>query len=244
MRDLIQLRTKELVVVGGAPGSGKSMIGVNLAMMINEPVLYIAQDTAPSVISRMAAIATGRDVKSIAKLLHNDALRDHLVGEVSKVRDTLILHQGAVTLDMVDHLVDALTEWLGKAPPVVIIDNLIDLMVEGTNSAETAFYATALTHLKQLALNRDCAIILLHHVTRSSENREDRHGEGQSPLRLTNLLYAGEREARHVWGVYNDGMESLFLQVLKQQDGVADPSGGLRVRLGWHPQGALVFDRR
>jgi len=35
------------------------------------------------------------------------------------------------------------------------------------------------------------------------------------PLTMNSLLFAGEREARHVWGVYNNGADTLHIQVLK-----------------------------
>ncbi len=144
-----------------------------------------------------------------------------------------MFNRGAITVDKLDDMLHALTEWIGKAPPVTIIDNLIDLIVPGKSHHETTFYSVALPELKRIALEHDTCIMVLHHVTRGGGSN---HGRGQSPMAMNDLLYSGEREARHVWGVFNDGAGQIIIQVLKQQDGQADPDGDLRVPLRWYPK--------
>jgi hypothetical protein len=86
-----------------------------------------------------------------------------------------------------------------------------------------------------MANKYNCAVIVLHHVTKGD------HADGRSGISMNSLLYAGEREARHIWGVYNDGADTLQVQVLKQQDGPADPGGKLEIPLRWTPRlGSLM----
>lgn len=236
---LVSLNTRELAILAGAEGSGKSTVAVNLAIKSEVPVLYLTQDSPASVFTRMAALLTGEPIAVIRKRQQSGgAERRTLVDHVNrKMPRFLVIEGGRRTIVDIDRRIVALTEWLGAPPPLVIIDNLIDLDVEGSHHQETAFYAMALTALKQLANERDVCILALHHTTKGGDK-----GDGLHPLTLPDLLHGGGREARHVWGVYhNETSDRMFVQVLKQQDGHANPSGGLQVALSWVPEvGALL----
>ena len=235
LNELVTVRTGELVTMAGAPGGGKSTVAVNLAMLVNYPVLYLAQDSPHSVLGRLAALGSGNATRDAARMINNEHQRDELADGLENTRPTLVINRGAVTLDQIEHKVYALREWLGKSPPLVIVDNLIDTIVPGTTHGDMSFYTTALPTLKQMAIEHDFTCILLHHVTRGG-GRETSHARGTKGMSMNDLLFAGERESRHVWGVYhNEGSDEMYLQVLKQQDGRADPDGKLKIGLRWHP---------
>ena len=229
----VSLRTKELVVVAGAAGGGKSTLAANLAVASDEPVLYCAQDSPGSVLSRMAALTIGEATNTVQTSLARTSEQPGIVARVKeKARRTLIVNRGPVTTERLREMMEALTEWLGRGPSFVIIDNLIDMIVPGHGHHDTSFYAAVLPELKRLSFDYDTCVVVLHHVTRGGGTG---HGRGQAPMNMNDLLYAGEREARHVWGVYNDGENIINVQVLKQQDGPADPNGDLSVPLQWLP---------
>lgn len=227
---MVRLHTKELVIMGGAPGGGKSTLAVNLAMSLDIPTLYFAQDSPASVISRMAALAMDEETSKMQEWI---ASQDRLAlsERVETIRPTLVFNRGAVTTDRVRASALALREWLGEPPPLIILDNLIDMEMPGSNPSEIGFYATILPELKQMANELNICILVLHHVTKGMD-----HARGHDRMRLNDLLYAGDREARHVWGVYNDGLDTLKVQVLKQQDGPADADGYMEVSLRWYPK--------
>jgi replicative DNA helicase len=233
LNQLVTLRTGELVIIGGAAGGGKSTLAANMAINMTDPMLYCAQDSPASVLSRMTALALGTETGSIQVGMTDEEERAIIASRLEDVRPSLVFHRGPITVAYLKEMCIALREWMGIAPRAIIIDNLIDLMVAGRSHHETTFYSVALPELKRLALEQDTCIIALHHVTRGGGSK---HGRGEYPMMITDLLYAGEREARHVWGVYNDGGGNIYVQVLKQQDGRADPDGGLRVQLHWYPK--------
>jgi len=239
MNDAIGFRTRDLTVLAGAPGGGKSTLAVNLAMKMNYPSLYLAQDSPASVLSRMSALVTQDDISTTAKMLSGEE-RYEISEKLRNERPTLVFERGAVTIDGIEGRVIALREWLGEAPKVLYIDNLIDLIIEGTSHGDNSFYTKALPALKRMANKYNMAIIVLHHVTRGSNAS---HASGRQGIAMNDLLYAGEREARHVWGVYNDGQGNLNVQILKQQDGPADPSGNLEIGLAWHPRMGSLMSR-
>lgn len=230
--DKVKLNTGELVVMGGAPGGGKSTLAANLAVASETPVLYFAQDTPTSMLARMVALLLGVEVLEARRHIASDP--DYVSRRLADSRPQLIFNAGAVTVERIEASVDALTEWIGAAPHMVIIDNLIDLRVDGFHHQETGFYAEVLPRLKQMAIHKDCSVLALHHVIRSGPSRDQ--ASGTSPLRLTDLLHAGEREARHVWGVFHNGDDEMYWQILKQQDGPANPGGELKVPLRWRPR--------
>ena len=233
LQEVLSLHTKELVLVAGAPSSGKSVFATNLAMQLSEPVLYLAQDSSPSIIARLAALATRRDIAEMFDALRDPDEMEELAERLYGKRPLLAIQTGAQPIDRVAVLVAAATEWLGYAPPVIILDNLINSIVPGYHHQDPGFYATALPILQRVAADFNTCVIALHHVVR-------RDGYNKllptTPLSLTDLLHAGEREAEHVLGVYHNLHKTrINIQVLKQRDGDADSGGGLKVPLLWHP---------
>ena len=230
---IVTLRTGELVIIGGAAGGGKSTLAANMAINMTDPMLYCAQDSPASVLSRMTALALSAETGSVQVDMTDEEQRAIIAARMADVRPSLVFNRGPITVEYVNEMCIALREWMGMAPRAIIIDNLIDLIVPGRSHHETTFYSVVLPQLKEVALNQNTCVMALHHVTRGGGST---HGRGQGPMAINDLLYAGEREARHVWGVYNDGGQNLIVQVLKQQDGRADPDGGLRVTLRWYPK--------
>ena len=243
LNEALSLHTKELVIVAGAPSSGKSVFAANLAMQLSEPVLYLAQDSSPSIIARLAALATRRDISDVF-----DALRDDDEGQVAQIAEKisgkaplLAIQTGAQPIERVAVLCEAASEWLGYPPPVIIIDNLINSIVKGYHHQDGGFYATALPVLQQVAQQFNTCVIALHHVTRRAGANGGILLPTSSPS-LMDLLHAGEREAEHVVGVYHDQHKTrINLTILKQRDGEADSSGSLKVPMLWAPkQGKLT----
>lgn len=231
----LSLHTKELVLIAGAPSSGKSVFATNLAMHLSEPVLYISQDSSPSIIARLAALATHRTIADMFDDLRDTERAQELATELEGQRPLLAVQTGAQTLEGISLLVEAAEEWLGLPPPVVILDNLINTVVDGYHYHDTGFYATALPHFQILAEQKNLCFIALHHVTRRGGNSGKQLLPTQ-PLNMMDLLYAGERPAEHVLGVHHDQNKTkLFIQLLKQRDGAADSEGGHKVPLLWAP---------
>lgn len=237
---LVDLRTGQIAVLAGAPGGGKSSIAVNWAWRSSQPVLYLAQDRPLEVYQRLAAIALDRRVDEI-----DPSDLDYWGQRIERMRkrDTLVIQRGAQTVENLGYQIEALTEWLMEPPHLVFVDNLFDMRVEGSSYMDVGFYADVLPAVKQLAIEKDVCVCLLHHVTRSGEKGK-KHGQGTDPLTMTDLLFGGEREAAHVWGVYRrvDNRQLIF-QVLKQGGGRADAGGNLRVPLDWQPEKAVVYSR-
>jgi len=238
--ELVDFRTGDLAVLAGAPGGGKSLTAINWVWRSTDPILYLAQDSPRSVLKRLTALALTKRVADIRE----DEMQywSERIRNLNK-REELIVGMGAHTIDQITSEIVALTEWLMEPPRLIIIDNLFDLKSEAGNYTDSGFYGDVLPKLKQTAITLDVGIMILHHVTRSGESGK-KHGLGTERLRLTDLLFAGEREARHVWAVHKGWADRhINFQILKQQDGRADPGGNLNIRLDWNPEEGRLWSQ-
>ncbi len=233
----LNLHTRELALVAGAPGAGKSVVALNLAVAQSTPVLYFAMDKATSVYARTAALALGVEIGWVYDQLRDPDSKAEIINSLDDAYPDLFISAGALTVEGISTRLEALKEVLGQAPPLVIIDNLIDMIVPGYNHTDMGFYSSSLNALKQISLDHNVCVLALHHVTRRGGEYSNPHGLGTRALRMTDLLYSGEREAEHVLGVYHTlGMDKIMVQILKQSDGVASPEGELEFGLLWHPK--------
>jgi len=231
---LVDFRTGDIAVLAGAPGGGKSLTALNWAHRTTDSVLYLGQDSPRSVRRRLVALTVNQPVHDIREE-DNDHWSQQIL-DYGGIGD-VILNAGAVSVQDIDDMIVAMTEWLMEPPKVVFVDNLIDMRSDEAMHMDNNFYADILTNLKQLAIEKDVGVVLLHHVSRGDA------AEGTEPLTMTSLLFGGEREARHVWGVYRGGDDRrVFIQVLKQQDGQADASGNLKVDLSWMPKEGRLYN--
>lgn len=209
-------------MLAGAPGAGKSVVALNWAWRTEEPVLYVAQDSPRSVLQRMTALATKTPISRADGPLP------------AELKPNLVVTTGAHTVALIESEIVALTEWWQRPPSIIFIDNLIDMRSDRGQHMDVAFYADILPALKQAAIKHDVAIVALHHVQRFAGRAV---GSGETPLTMTDLLFGGEREARHVWGVYrSNDRKTIYLQVLKQQDGQARSDGTLKAEMVWQPE--------
>lgn len=231
INNTVRFRTTELAVLAAAPGGGKSLLAVNWATRSKDNILYLAQDSPRSVLERLVALMLNKTTAEVG-----DQELEYWADMISD-QDNLVIKQGANAVQDVEAAIIALTEWWQEPPAVVFIDNLYNLRSENRSGyMENTFYADVLPDLVQVGLRHDVGIVGMHHVGRSGDHGK-KVGLGNRPLRMSELLFGGEREARHVWGVYHqENSNILTFQVLKQTDGEADPDGNLQFHLEWEPE--------
>ena len=131
----LKLHTRELAVVGGAPAAGKSVFALNLAMseeLKHQPVLYLAQDSVPSVLGRLAALALNEPIDQTMNRLRDPEKKLELLEELQDVRPNLFIHGGALQFEDIQLRVEALSELYGRSPVLVLKDKCDTLI--GSNA--------------------------------------------------------------------------------------------------------------
>ena len=190
LNKILNLHTKELAVVAGAPGAGKSVFALNFAMGLDHPVLYCAMDRPTSAFARAAALALRAEISWVYETLRDEDGKAELLKELEYEMPNFLINPGALpvqnTYDRngekragrwngLEERLIALGELYGNVP-LVILDNLIDLEVPGYTHTDVGFYASSFGPLKQMAIRHNTCIMALHHVTRNSDG--DKTGLG------------------------------------------------------------------
>jgi hypothetical protein len=116
----------------------------------------------------------------------------------------------------------AFAEIFGEYPHLIVVDNLMDVVYEQSSAA----YSDAEQALTALARACGAAVLVLAHVTGMHEGSKD-------TIPLNGLMFKPSKKASLILSM-NPGAfsEVLYVSVLKNRDGPADPSGlGVRVQL-------------
>jgi predicted ATP-dependent serine protease len=235
MADLVDFRTGQIAVLAGAAGSGKSTFAANWVSRSKDTILYLAQEDPFSTYQVMTAVTTHSKRTDIYRKDVNywsEKVSEH-------GRDNLIIVEGGQTVESIEAMLIALAEWDQETPPLTVVDSVFDLRSDAGGYMESAFYADVLPGLKALSLKYDTSFLLQHHV-----KRDGKQALGTEPLTMTSLMFGGEKEAAHVWGVYHrQDKREMYIQMLKQRGGRADATGGLSVVLDWDAQSGWLTSR-
>lgn len=203
-----------LVTVMGAPGVGKSLFGLNWALGTKELSVLISLDTdMPTQALRACTILSGQPQQKI--LERPEAWARYLERQNLRCR----MYDLSISVKEINDLVIAETEYWGQVPGLVIVDNVSNLVTEMSYEQ----FRGAFIGLQKVARLRGTVVVALHHVTRSAAS---------GPLSLHSGSFAGEQESEVVLGLWrSENPRYLDVGVLKNRNGMADPSGGLYTQL-------------
>lgn len=196
-----------LVTVMGAPGVGKSLFGLNWCLNVPELSVLVSLDTdMPTQALRACSILTGASNTDVlenpdgwARLLERRNLRCRMYDITMTVKD-------------INDLVLAETEYWGRAPGLVVVDNVSNMVTEMSYEQ----FRSAFIGLQKVARLRGTVVVALHHVTR---------GYSSGRLSLHSGSFAGEQESEVVLGLWRSDLGNLEVGILKNRNGMADPSG-------------------
>lgn len=211
-----------LITVMGAPGVGKSLFGLNWCLNVPELSVLVSLDTdMPTQALRACSILTGASSTDV--LQRPEAWARHLQHRMDGdygPEKTLRCRMYDITMTVkdVNDLVVAETEYWGQVPGLVVVDNVANMVTEMSYEA----FRNAFIGLQKVARLRGTVVVALHHVKRDSSSGK---------LSLHSGSYAGEQESEAVLGLWRSNGEQMQVGVLKNRNGIADPTGGLSFTL-------------
>lgn len=227
----IVIRRAEVSMIAGTPGAGKSTLALALALRMQAPTLYLSADTnAHTMAMRLYSMITGVSQSEAERAISEDPIGS---------RDKLALashiywsFDSAPSLSDIDDEVTAIEELLGESPALIVIDNLMDISMDG--GEEFSNMRTALKELKYLARDTNAAILVLHHT------QEGYSGDPCQPR--SSLQGKVAQLPALILTVGQSGNGLLGVASVKNRYGKADQSGKSPVWLQFNPEYMFIAD--
>lgn len=226
------LRRGETTMLAGAPGSGKSSVGVDIAVKTKVPTLYFSADsTELTMASRLGSMLTRRELQEVEQMiLQNPVWAGDMLGGVDHIR---WVFDSAPTFGDIGSEVEAFEEVWGAAPQLIVIDNLTDV-TDDDGGDEFSTLRSTMKGIKYLARESNAALLVLHHTSEASEGnpcppRKAIHGKvSQMPAMILTLA------------AQSNGY--MAVACVKNRQGPADPSGKTAMYLTFQPSIMLLAD--
>lgn len=239
--ETVHIRRGQFTLIASAPGVGKSLFAMTLVLKADVPAWYGSADTdAFTMYLRAAAMFTGWSTEDI---------ENAVAAGYTEPIDTVLEHKNHVRFDFSGRIeVDALEEELkayavtyGEWPHAIVVDNLSNLDVDTTAEGHLALEA-ACDYLHELARSTGAAVIGLCHVIGNFD-------DGITPVPMSGLKGKISKVPELILTLYRDsntgteGVGTMWVCVVKNRTGKADPSGAFALPLHYEPPRMRLQDR-
>ena len=226
----IVFRRSEVSIIAGTPGAGKSTLALALALRMQAPTLYVSADTnAHTMAMRLYSMIEGVSQSEAELIISN---QPELAKEkLAQAKHIYWSFDSSPSLNDLDDEVTALEETLGDSPALIVIDNLMDISMDG--GEEFSNMRSALKELKYLARDTNAAILVLHHTQESYSG---------DPCQPRSSLQGKVAQLPAL--ILTVGQQSGLLGVaaVKNRYGKADASGHSPVWLQFNPEYMYISD--
>jgi replicative DNA helicase len=168
------LRRKDLVVIGGDVGSGKSALALGIALRTASagvPTLYLSGDTSPERLVERALALEGRaSIDELRQGELDDPTRSAVGAAALKLRNRPLLLRSLLGSDF-DEVRSAIDSASG--PQLLIVDSLQLVAPPRAAARLEERVASSVRALKSLALERDLVVLTTAQLPRHRMSRPD-----------------------------------------------------------------------
>ena len=161
MEKQVAIRIGEVSLIAGQPASGKSSLAMALAVRSGVSTLYLSADTHAHTMSmRMIAMLTETNQDVIEQAMASEpGWASDMLKQADHIRWSF---DSAPTVSSIEEEIKAHIELYSKAPELVVIDNLTDVVVDGD---EFGGMRSTMKDFKWLAREYETAVLVLHHAS-------------------------------------------------------------------------------
>lgn len=154
----------QLVLIAAGPGTGKSCFVLSYALKSGVSCLYFSADSDAFVqLSRSLAILGGLNMAEAGELaLSMDYDRINKIIGSCPVRFS---YNPTPTLGHIERQVLAYEELYGDFPELIVVDNALDVSMDGLEDDQSQSLDALMAWLHDLARTTGACVICLHHVT-------------------------------------------------------------------------------
>jgi hypothetical protein len=194
------------------------------------PTLYLSADTnAHTMAMRLYSMITGVSQSEAEKIISEDPINSR--NNLALASHIYWSFDSAPSLSDIDDEVTAIEELLGEAPALIVIDNLMDISMDG--GEEFSNMRSALKELKYLARDTNAAILVLHHT---------QEGYVGDPCQPRSSLQGKVAQLPALILTVGQSNGLLGVAAVKNRYGKADQSGKSPVWLQFNPEYMFIAD--
>ncbi|MFI5802959.1 AAA family ATPase [Streptomyces sp. NPDC051561] len=219
-----EFRRGEFSLAVAGPGTGKSIVALNLATYGNIPCLYFSADsTAATQVARAAAMITGDDSKKVKAAL--------LAGEFEHYRKALgerwwlrFNFSARPTPSEMEKDLLAFLETFGCLPQLICVDNITNVDTGPMSDAESFSFGleNLSEYLSEMARETDAHVLGTHHTT-------GEWSDGLTPIPLSGIKGKNARVPAGALTIHKEiddmGGRILNFSPVKNREGFEDSSG-------------------
>ncbi len=147
----------------GRPGGGKSIFGLNHAIKVRVPTLYVSCDMSRfTFAARAAALLTGDSTTSIKEIVKSAHGKEKYRAALRSLDHLFLAFEKRPSAEELEDIIDAFRERWGIPPELIVIDNMMNLL---PNAADEWSGLREMAHvLDYFSDELGAAVHMLHHT--------------------------------------------------------------------------------
>lgn len=229
-RETVHFRQGQLTVIAAAPGVGKSLVSLTVAIKAKVPTYYFSADSDESVMyTRAASMLTGWRTTDVEHQIRsgNTETIDAKLNAHDHIRFNF---DAAPGMDDIDEELKAFASAYGEWPRLVVVDNIRNVF---DPDGEKGSVDGVIDFLHERARETKSCIIGLHHVTGA-------YDDGITPVPLSGLMGKVSKVPATILTLNRNpqldfnGAQAMNISPVKNRGGKADPSGGTQIPIRAH----------
>lgn len=199
-------------VLGGPPGSGKTISALNIVNNLRVPTLYISNDsTRYTIAKRVYSMLTGVDQSMASMIIES---KPEMAAEMfSKWGNVRFDFNSSPGMSEIALHGEAFRELFGEYPPLTVVDILMNVQAEGVLDQN---YWRLFPELKDVAKEQNTALLAVHHTSEGAKLNP-------CPPKSSLMGKANQLPELIMTQVMKD--DKMFYAVVKNRNGKADESG-------------------